>query len=119
MRLSDWWQSLLFAPLAIGGTIWLFQARTKGQHEVEEAICRSDLQAIHAMEIEHYKATGQWAPSIAALRAARPAPDPVMAQWEEIALLPDDNFVARVRCTIDGEEFLFEKERNDKRVRRR
>ena len=36
-----------------------------------------------------------------------------------LGLLPDENFVVRVECILDGEQFLFEKERFDARVRRR
>lgn len=114
-----WWPMLIFGPLTLIGVVYLFQLQSDGQHDVNIALCRSDLQAVHALEIKDYEQTGQWAPDLDTLLSRNSFPGTVIAKEVSLGLLPDENFVVRVECILDGEQFLFEKERFDARVRRR
>lgn len=117
--MEEWWPLVIFGPLALIAVVYLFQLQANGQHDVNIALCRSDLQAVHALEIKDFEKTGQWAPDLDTLLSRNSFPGAVMAEQVSLELLPDENFVVRVECTLDGEQFLFEKERFDNRVRRR
>ena len=117
--MEEWWPMLIFGPLTLIGAVYLFQLQANGQHDVNVALCRSDLQAVHALEIKDYERTGEWAPDLDTLLGRNSFPGAVMAEEISLSLLPEENFVVRVECTLDGEQFLFEKERFDARVRRR
>lgn len=117
--MEEWWPLVIFGPLAILATIYLFKLQDEGQHDVNVALCRSDLQAVHALEIKDFEKTGEWAPDLDTLLSRNTFPGAVMAEELSLGLLPEENFVVRATCTIDGEEYRFEKERFDHRVRRR
>lgn len=114
-----WWPMLIFGPLTLIGVVYLFQLQSDGQHDVNIALCRSDLQAVHALEIKDFEKTGEWAPDLDTLLSRNSFPGTVIAKDVSLGLLPDENFVVRVECILDGEQYLFEKERFDARVRRR
>ena len=117
--MEEWWPSLIFGPVAIASVFYLFQLQTNGQHDVNVALCRSDLQAIHALEIKDFERTGEWAPDLDTLLSRNSFPGTVLAEKVSLGLLPEENFVVQVECTLDGEHYLLEKERFDSRVRRR
>jgi hypothetical protein len=117
--LEEWWPTLFFGPLAIFAVFYLFQLQANGQHDVNVALCRSDLQAVHALEIKDYEQTGIWAPDLDTLLSRNSFPGAVLAESITLELLPEENFVVRVECNVDGEQYLLEKERFDARVRRR
>ncbi|MFT5585849.1 MAG: hypothetical protein ACI9VR_003442 [Cognaticolwellia sp.] len=117
--MEEWWPTLFFGPVAIFSVIYLFLLQANGQHDVNVALCRSDLQAVHALEIKDFLRTADWAPDLDTLLGRNSFPGAVMAEQISLELLPEENFVVRVECTIDGERYLLEKERFDNRVRRR
>lgn len=117
--MEEWWPNLIFGPIAAITVVCLFLLQANGQHDVSVALCRSDLQAVHALEIKDFGMTGDWAPDLDTLLGRNSFPGAVIAETLSLELMPEENFVVRVECTIDGEQYLLEKERFDKRVRRR
>ena len=117
--MEEWWPNLIFGPIAAITVVGLFLFQANGQHDVSVALCRSDLQAVHALELKDFEMTGDWAPDLDTLLSRNSFPGAVIAETLSLELMPEENFVVRVECTIDGEQYLLEKERFDKRVRSR